>query len=89
MSLSPEEQDAFQQLADYVTKSLSEKKKASAVVGELKMASMMGMFSKESMNQVLNRDFDELVSIMSGFHGNLKTPKARTFMRAIVDGMKG
>ncbi len=89
MSLSPEEQDAFRQLADYVTKSLSEKKKAPAVVGELKMAGMMGMFSKDSMTQVLNRDFDELVSIMSGFHTNLKTPKARTYMRAIVDGMKG
>jgi len=89
MSGSPEEQDAFKQLADYLTKSISEKKKASAVVGELRMASMMGMFSKESMDQVLNRDFDELVSIMSEIHGNLKTPKARTYMRAIVDGLKG
>ena len=87
-AMTPSEQDAFKQLADYVNKSLSEKKKAGSVVNELKMASMMGMFSKDDINTVLNRDFEDLVSIMSGFHSNLRTPKARTFMKSIVDGMK-
>lgn len=87
-TMTPAEQDAFKQLADYVNKSISEKKKASSVVNELKMASMMGMFSKEDMSNVVNRDFEELVTIMSGFHSNLRTPKARTFMKTIVEGMK-
>lgn len=86
--MTPAEQDAFRQLADYVNKSISEKKKANSVVNELKMASMMGMFSKEDMSNVVNRDFEELVTIMSGFHSNLRTPKARTFMKTIVEGMK-
>jgi hypothetical protein len=86
--MTPAEQDAFKQLADYVNKSISEKKKANSVVNELKMASMMGMFSKEDMSNVVNRDFEELVTIMSGFHSNLRTPKARTFMKTIVEGMK-
>jgi hypothetical protein len=86
--MTPTEQDAFKQLADYVNKSISEKKKANSVVNELKMASMMGMFSKEDMSNVVNRDFEELVTIMSGFHSNLRTPKARTFMKTIVEGMK-
>ena len=88
MELSPEEQDAFKQLADYVQKSLSEKKTASAVVNELRMAKMMGMFSEASMNSVLGKDFEDLVNIMSTYH-NLRTPKARTFIRNVVDGLKG
>jgi hypothetical protein len=87
-AMATSDQDAFKQLADYVDKSLSEKKKAGSVVNELKMASMMGMFSKDDINTVLDRDFEELVSIMSGFHSRLRTPKARTFMKSIVDGMK-
>ena len=87
-AMATSDQDAFKQLADYVDKSLSEKKKAGSVVNELKMASMMGMFSKDDINTVLSRDFEELVSMMSGFHSSLRTPKARTFMKSIVDGMK-
>ena len=80
--------EGFVKLADYLHGAISEKKSAKAIVGELKMARMMGMFSQDVLNEILATDFDELVGTLSGVHDSLRSPKARLILKDVMKGMK-
>ena len=82
------ESDGYKQLADYLKKSLDEKKSASGIVGELKMAQMMGYFSKETLREVVSRDYDDLLQILSGHHNSLSSPRARLVLKEVLKGLK-
>lgn len=85
---TPPPSEGFVKLADYLNGALSEGKNAAAIIGELKMALMMKMFSKDTLNEVLSEDFDSLISIVGGVHPRLKSPKARLVLKDVVKGMK-
>jgi len=80
--------EGYKKLADYLKESLDAKKTASGIVGELKMALMMGMFSKDTLSEVLSNDFDTLVGILGGYHGELKSPKSRILLKDVLKGLK-
>jgi hypothetical protein len=80
--------EGYVKLADYLNGALEEGKDASGIVGQLKMALMMKMFSKDVLNEVLSEDFDTLVDIVGGVHPRLKSPKARLVLKDVVKGMK-
>lgn len=80
--------EGFKKLADYLNGALNDNKNASAIVGELKMALMMKMFSRETLNEILAEDFDTLVETVGNYHSRLKSPKARLVMKDVVKGLK-
>lgn len=85
---SSQPSDGFIKLADYLNGAIAEKKNAKAIVGELKMARVMGMFSQDVLNEILATDFDELIAIVSGVHGSLRSPKARLILKDVMKGMR-
>ena len=93
MSDNPENTDAstpsegYVKLANYLNGALDEGKSAKAIVGELKMALMMKMFSRDVLNEVLAEDFDNLVSIVGGVHSRLKSPKSRIILKEVIKGL--
>jgi hypothetical protein len=80
--------EGFAQLADYLDKAVKDKKSSQAIVRELKGALMLGMFSRDVLNEVLAKDFDSLVSILSSHKNSLHSPKARVTLKAVMEGMK-
>lgn len=86
---TPDAGEGFAQLADYLDKAMKEKKSSQAIIRELKGALMLGMFSRDVLNEVLAKDFDELVTILSSHKSSLHSPKARVTLKAVMDGMKG
>jgi hypothetical protein len=80
--------EGYVKLADYLNGALNDGKGAKAIVGELKMALMMNMFSRDVLDEVLSEDFDTLVEIVGGVHARLKSPKARLVLKDVVKGMK-
>ncbi|MHA1961404.1 MAG: hypothetical protein ACW99U_14375 [Candidatus Thorarchaeota archaeon] len=80
--------EGYRQLADYLNTALSEGKQPSAIVSQLKMAQMMGMFSKETLNSVLAEDFDTLLEKLGAIHPALKRPKSRVALKSVLEGMK-
>ena len=80
--------EGYKKLADYLKEAVEAKKTASGIVGELKMALMMGMFSKDTLNEVLSNDFDTLIGILGGYHGELKSPKSRILLKDVLKGLK-
>ena len=80
--------EGYVKLADYLNGALEEGKNAGAIVGELKMALMMKMFSRDVLNEVLAEDFDTLVGIVGGIHPRLKSPKSRLILKDVIKGMK-
>ena len=80
--------EGYVKLADYLNGALDENKNAKAIVGELKMALMMKMFSREVLNEVLAEDFDTLVGIVGEIHPRLKSPKSRLILKDVIKGMK-
>jgi len=80
--------EGYVKLADYLNKSLDEGKKASSIVAELRMALVMKMFSRDTLNEVLAEDFDTLVEIIGGVHPRLKSPKSRIVLRDVMKGLK-
>lgn len=82
------DKDGYTQLAEYLDGCISAKKKPEAIVGEIKMALMMGMFSKDVLNEVLAVEFDDLVERLSAVKPSLKTPKARVTLKAVMDGVR-
>lgn len=85
---SSQPSEGFVKLADYLNGAIAEKKNAKAIVGELKMARMMGMFSQEVLSEILATDFDELITIVSGVHESLRSPKARLILKDVMKGMR-
>lgn len=81
------ENDGYTQLAEYLDKSIADKKSASSIINEIKMALMMGMFSRDVLNDVLATDFDELVRILSDIKPSLRSPKARITLKAVMEGV--
>ena len=80
--------EGYVKLADYLNGALNDGKNAKSIIGELKMALMMNMFSRDVLNEVLSEDFDTLVEIVGGVHSRLKSPKARLILKDVVKGMK-
>ena len=80
--------EGYVKLADYLNGALGEGKNAKAIVGELKMALMMKMFSRDVLNEVLAEDFDTLVETVGGIHPRLKSPKSRLILKDVIKGMK-
>ena len=79
--------EGYIKLAEYLSDSLTQKKSAKAMVNELKMAKMMGMFSQEILEDVLSQDFDQLVSTLSGIRSNLRSPKSRITLKSVMEGL--
>ena len=80
--------EGYVKLADYLNGALNDGKNAKSIVGELKMALMMNMFSRDVLNEVISEDFDTLVDTVGGIHPRLKSPKARLILKDVVKGMK-
>lgn len=80
--------EGYVKLADYLSGALNDGKNAKSIVGELKMALMMNMFSRDVLNDVLSVDFDTLVETVGGVHPRLKSPKARLILKDVIKGMK-
>lgn len=88
MELTPNETEGYSKLADYLFEAMKANKKPSAIVKELKMALMMGMISRDMIDDVLSKDFNDLVGIMQMFHPDLATPKSKIALKTIMEGMK-
>jgi hypothetical protein len=87
-TMANSEADGYTQLAEYLDKSLSEGKNAGKIVGELKMALVMGMFSRDTLNELLAEDFDVLVERVSAIKPSLRSPKSRKALKTVMDGMR-
>ena len=82
------DQDGYTQLAEYLEKSISERKSASGIINELKMALMMGMFSRDTLNEILAEDFDTLATRLSDIRPSLRSPKSRKILKTVMEGMR-
>lgn len=80
--------EGYEKLAEYLDKAMSDKKSAQTIVREIKGALMLGMFSRDVLNEVLAQDFDTLVGILSGYKSSLHSPKARVALKQVMEGLK-
>ena len=86
MSNTPNE--GYAQLADYLHKALKDKKSSQTIVREIKGALMLGMFSKDTLNEVLATDFEVLITNLSAHQSSLHSPKARVTLKSVMEGLK-
>jgi len=80
--------DGYAKLADYLNTALKDKKSAQAIIREIKGALMLGMFSQDTLNEVLATDFDVLITRLSANRSALHSPKARVALKTIMEGLK-
>ena len=52
------------------------------------MALVMGMFSRDTLNELLAEDFDVLVERVSAIKPSLRSPKSRKALKTVMDGMR-
>ena len=80
--------EAFKKLADFLGEGIAKKKTSSAMIRELKMAEMMGMFSAEAKQAILSEDFEKLHSELVQHNERLKTPRGRKTALEVYRGLK-
>jgi len=88
MSNDSSSNEGYKKLAEYLNTAIKDKKSAGRVSGELQMALSMGMFSRDTLNEVLSQEFDTLVEILSSHESSLKSPKARILLKSVMDSLK-
>ena len=82
------ETEGYGKIADYLAESVAKKKSASAMINEIRMAKMMGMFSQDMLTSFLSREFDGLVTELSALQPSLRSPKARITLKSVMEGLK-
>lgn len=85
--VSPKDK-AFKQLAEFLAEGVRNRAAASSLIGKLKMAEVMGMFSTEDRLSVVNTPFEELHAELVKFDPTLRSPKARKTAMAVYKGLK-
>ena len=83
-----ERDQAFKRLAEFIAEGVRNKAASSSLVGKLKMAEMMGMFSKDDRLTVVLTPFDELHADLVRFEPTLRSPKARKLAYAVYRGLQ-
>ena len=83
-----EDMDAYSKVADFINTAISSGKSVSKAAGEIRLARTMGVFKKEHLEQVLNTPFEELVNTLANKQPSLRTPRARKYMKELVDTLK-
>lgn len=86
--MSEDSNDGYKKLAEYLNTAIKDKKSSQAIVREIKGALMLGMFSKETLDEILAKDFDELINTLSTYKSSLHSPKARVTLKSVMEGLK-
>ena len=87
-NVSSEKDEAFKKLAEFLAEGVRNRAAPSSLIGKLKMAEMMGMFSTENRLSVVNTPFEELHAELVKFEPTLRSPKARKTAMSVYRGLK-
>jgi hypothetical protein len=82
------EMEGYSKVSEFISASLKDNKPVNKAAGEIRLAKTMGMFKREHLQSILSMPFEDLVENLSQTQPSLRTPRARKYMKELLDKLR-